>query len=295
MKILSREERNFAICALIYSQPGFGKTYSIGSAPGPVYFVVTEPRDPRQVLRPFLDEGKEIDFAVPESLPMDFVEFMEHLNECSIRAKAGEFPYKTVAVDSASFLHGQLKENLEDSMQEDLILEAQKANKAEDRLRLMPKRHDISNIRYEGWGAMGSYMKRFTSITNSLTQSGVNVIMTAWLGENPRRADAEQGYPLFLGKDYSNFVAGYFDVIGRLFQNPEEGSNGYPPIVCFRTLRADEKRLVAGNPGEPAFLAKCANAYLNKKPIQKLDDWSRLIDIMAGKVSVEEKEGDSGT
>lgn len=290
MRLISNSLEDIGVAMLMYGDPGVGKTYGAGSAPDPQLWVITEPRDPKNVLQELMKQGKQMTFIEQEGRNID--EILDYLNSQSElcgavkrgEAAPEEFPYKTVILDSASFAHSQHKLFLEDTVEEDKRVEAMAEKNVQKRALLMPQPHERSNIEWGGWGAMGSEMTRLTDIINSFSkQHGLNVILTAWVGDNPKKGDEIKGHPMFLGRIYGAVMAGYFDLIVRLFPNPKT-NKGYPPVMCFQDLQTKEqKAYLGGSSILPGFLAKAANPYIAQQPFQVLDDMSRIIDVVRGK------------
>ena len=64
---------------LIYGPYGVGKTYSFGTLPDPIALVNVESKDPREVLAPFVEAGKEIIVYEPESSPERIEDYFQEI------------------------------------------------------------------------------------------------------------------------------------------------------------------------------------------------------------------------
>jgi len=203
---------------LIYGKPGVGKTYALGTLPDPILVIITEPRDPRRVLRANPDAfGKKITFREYES----FDEIMEALNSLYEDYKSGKHDYNSICFDSLSFEQSKFKLDLEDS-RFDLALEEKKR---EDTL------VDRFRIERGDWGALSSMMKRLTWLLNRLSKFGVNIVATATVVEYPSWNKELVAAPSFQGLEFPSVAAGYFDFIALLTE--KSGSSPYPPIAHF--------------------------------------------------------------
>jgi len=94
------KQRSNTPLVLIYGETNVGKsTSSLASLPEPILDIVTEPRDPEIALRAI---GRRIDvtFVMIE----DVEEVSDFLGEKSLELKRGKFPYRSILLDSGSYL-----------------------------------------------------------------------------------------------------------------------------------------------------------------------------------------------
>jgi len=210
------------MCFLIYGAFGVGKTDSLGTLPDPIFYIGTEPRDPRIVLK--RHKEKEFSWRFPES----FDETIELLSLIETSTKAGKFKFRSVAFDSLSFTQGSYKLDLED----DRYTERVRTEKAREGL------IDRFRIDEADWGAVGSIMKRITSSLNRLSQYGIIVVATATEMQSPRWNRELVAAPAFQGREYPMLVNGYFDFIGYVerswwIEEKEDTKIIHPATVSF--------------------------------------------------------------
>jgi len=137
-------------CFLTYGDYGFGKTYGLSTLPGKTWIVVTEPRDPRQVLAHALDH---MEFTIPES----FNDLMDSLNKWNELAQDGKFPFDNVALDSASFLMALYRLQIQDDRFDERI--SGKKIVTESLL-------EIGMMQDRDWGVLSGIMQRVTQLLN---------------------------------------------------------------------------------------------------------------------------------
>lgn len=93
-----------------------------------------------------------------------------------------------------------------------------------------------SKMSLESYGAIAVMMKRIMSLLQNLTQCGFDVHCTARLDSMPKWDRALAAAPALAGKEFARDFVGYFDFIGLLSDNIDEGGNvKYPPLVSCQT------------------------------------------------------------
>ena len=283
MRSLSLNVERTAKTVLLYGPVGVGKTTSLATAPQPIQIICPEPRDPRQVLQNAIRAGIDLDLVVPEQGTL--VEVYRYALETEQQAIAGTYRFKTLCLDGASFLHNILQRNLEDSINDENKAKASQVKDEIERILATPQLHDIGNIGYAGWNVMGTLMTRFMACLNRISYQGVNIIVTAWIGENPRKGASEQEVPMFFGKYFHERFPGMFDFIGRMFPGirNENYPTGYPPFVSFKLLTPDQAVAILGQTYFPQYMCKAANPNMIEKELQRLDSWTRIFDLADGK------------
>lgn len=247
-------------CYLIYSKPGIGKTYSLGTLPDPILLIYAEPRDPRVVLRPYRGK-KKFDIRIYQ----EFDEYNAALDSLFGRyqewtKKGKPLPYKSICFDSLSFIQSKFKMDFEDERYEIGVDEINAKTK-------MPKKRegmivDRFGIEQGDWGSLSSAMKRLTRALNRFSGFGMNIVCTATLSEHVTWNAALDAAPHFIGKDYGNVFTGYFDFIGLV----EPGEvDPFPPQVHFV--------------GGKKFVAKCCSpTIVNMGGTVELD-FSKIIKL----------------
>lgn len=211
-------------CVLFYAPPNYGKTHSALTLSGKTRLINCESKDPRNVLA-----GSE-DIVIFDDF-VDFQDMMGVLDGWIEEARSGKIDYQNLFFDGASFQMSRFKMDFEDSHFE-------KKREKEKKEPHLFDRFGLGEDALQGWGALASAMKRVTNGCNKLTKYGINVFMTAWEMENPKysgiggeRIDAG---PAFQGREFSNLLAGYFDLIGRVVAPPKfEDSGVAAPVISF--------------------------------------------------------------
>ena len=244
------------ICALIYGPFACGKTHSLGTLPGAVGLINTEPRNPINVLGQF---GVKIVHHYAEGHGKERFE--------DIIAKLAEWhsdcPFDNVVIDSASFLMSEFKGELQDDRLEDRITE--KKTKGE----LLT---DLFSMVDKDWGVMAEMMRRVTKLACSLSRRGVNVIFTATVIESPSWNRSLMASPNFMGREYPRSINGYFDLIGFITHpwklNKETGVVT-PPTVSFIP------------PEDDSYVAVCRSIALARKNPAPLE-WSKIFKVVRG-------------
>lgn len=242
---------NLGSCWLLYSKPGVGKTYSFGSLPAPILVIVSEPRDPRRTLNYPLARNKKIDFVEFDT----FNEYMDLLDELYQKYENGIKPYKSICLDSLSFLQAKFKMDFEDDRFIDALQEKKRSNLLIDKFR----------IEKADWGGLGSAMKRITAMLNKFSKQGVQVVATATLTENPSWNRDLTAAPAFQG-EFVQVLNGYFDFIGMVSLN-KDGGSPYPPIVNFVSPEED-------------FVAKSCSNALNEKGGRGILDFEKILELI---------------
>ena len=253
MKKYSNSElpENLGSFWLIYGEPGIGKTYSFGTLPDPILAIITEPRDPRRTLNYPEAKGKKIDFVEFET----FNEYMDMLDELYQKYEEGTKPYKSICLDSLSFLQSKFKMDFEDDRFIDAIQEKKRSNLLIDKFR----------IEKADWGGLGSAMKRITAVLNKFSKQGVQVVATATLTENPSWNRDLTAAPAFHG-EFAQVLNGYFDFIGLVTASGDTG-NPYPPVISFVSPEQD-------------FVAKSCSNTLNEKGGKGILDFKKILKLI---------------
>ena len=231
---MSERDRKKGYCFLIYGEPGVGKTVSLATLPEPILIIVTEPRDPRVSISSVYPE-RDITFIEPETFD-EYIQFLSEL-KTSYDEKRGE--YRSVAIDSLSFIQSKFKIDMEDSRFEKSVKKQSRDELFVDRFRM-----ELGD-----WGGISSAMKRVIWLLNQLSKYGVIVVATATLTENPSWNRDLVAAPFLMGRELPSIINAYFDFIGLV-----EKGNPYPPTVSFFSQ-------------DGSFLAKSCNRNLSGKGI----------------------------
>ena len=243
------------VCALIYGPFSCGKTHALGTLPGSVGVINTEPRDERNVLGQFGD--KITNFRPEGSGKEKFDDIMAKGYEWSVRCT-----FDNIAIDSGSFLMADFKSELQDDRLEDRISE----NKTKGELLT-----DLFNLVDKDWGVMAEMMRRVTKLFCSLSHKGVNVIFTATVIESPSWNRSIMASPNFMGREYPRSLNGYFDLIGFVTKPWKLMDDGTvkPPTVSFVS------------PDDESYIAVCRSIPLAKKNPAPLD-WTKILKVVKG-------------
>ncbi len=160
MKVLSKEDfPQQGKLILIYGDTGVGKTTSIlQSAPEPVLYVATEPRNPK----PSIDAcGRNIDMNIARySTWFDLMEFLQDPKTTQ--------RYATVAIDSITYLMNvSLSGEIENEAFEAKSTEEKRRKPIVSQTKLSP----------EGYGGLSSQMFRLMKTIGRLSEVGKIVIV----------------------------------------------------------------------------------------------------------------------
>nr|BDD44337.1 hypothetical protein 13 [Desulfobacterales bacterium] len=203
---------------LIYGNTGVGKTTSIlQSAPGPVLYIATEPRNPLPSIEAAGGDA-EIDVARYSS----WFELMEFLQDSKNTER-----YASIAIDSLTYLMNiSLAGEIEDEAFDARTMEEKK------------KKPIVSQAKMsmEGYGGLSSQMFRLMKALGRLSEEGKVVIATALLQEHPKWDRELAAAPALKGREFPTSMPGFFDLIGLV--EPRVGSDGkiiYPPVVSFES------------------------------------------------------------
>jgi len=252
-------------CIMIYGPFGCGKTHSLGTLYGPIAVVVTEPRDPR----PILSWTKE---PITFFEVGNFDDVKELFFNWEMEAREGKFQFKSIALDSASFIQSEFKSTLQDDRYKYRIDTDKAREGLIDRFRL-----DEAD-----WGPVAEIMKRITAAANRLSKYGVTVVFTAYSTESPSWNRALEAAPFFQGREYPKVLNGYFDFIGFIVDPWKIQKNGSirPPVISFKS--EDE-----------SYVAKCCSIPLAKRSVEFPDarkysgasllDFKKILEIIKSK------------
>ena len=219
---------------LIYGETNVGKSTScLATLPEPILDIVTEPRDPSIALRAI---GRRVDvtFVTIES-PEEVIEF---LGEAWGKYNAGEFKYRSIVLDSASFLMNvEMRLTIEDQnfdsgiFKKDVKIGSAKVEK------FARPFVDQTRLDRASWGAMSSQMARITRLLGRFASvANVVVVITALLDEKVRwdATGKLSAAPAFTGTAFPVNAPSYFDLIGLVKTRTDGNGNViYPPNVFF--------------------------------------------------------------
>jgi len=203
---------------MIYGGTGVGKTTSIlQSAPDPILYIATEPRNPRPSIEA---SGRDLDMDIARYTT--WFNLMDFLQDPQNTAR-----YTTVAIDSITILMNvSLAGEIED--------EAFDARTMEEK-----RRKPIvsqAKMSMEGYGGLSSQMFRLMKAIGKLSADGKVVIVTALLQENPKWDRELAAAPALKGREFPTSMPGFFDLIGLVEPRMDEkGKLIYPPLVSFES------------------------------------------------------------
>lgn len=213
---LDQEYNSTGFLMLLYGATGVGKSVStMQSAPDPILYLMTESRDPRKFLKEAGRPGVKIKFAFYEKWD-ELLEFFANTDNFA--------PYKTVVIDSLTFLSTGMCIEIEDESWD--AVDAKTKSKKPIVMR--------TKMSQEGYGGLASSMLRFTKLCGELTKQGKVVICLALMEENPNYKRELQAGPSLDGKKYPRNMGGFFDMIGMVVGRTDaNGENVYPPGIVF--------------------------------------------------------------
>jgi len=220
MKVISKKDiKSAGKFILIYGETGCGKTTTIiQTAPDPILYIGTEPRNPKPSIDAANRPNVDLDVVFYET----WVSLMEFLSEPKNTAR-----YKTIAIDSITYLMTvSLTSELED--------EAYDARSdAEKRIKPLV---NMSKMTMESYGGLSSQMFRLCKSVGRLSTEGKVVIVTALLAENPKWDRSLAAAPALKGKEFPTSFPGFLDLIGKVEPRLDENDNiVYPPYVSFES------------------------------------------------------------
>jgi hypothetical protein len=220
MRIYKTEELNDSgDIILAYGATGVGKSVSvIQSAPEPIFYFLTEPRNPLKFLHAANRPGLDIDFGFYSNWNDMFEWFMDDNNTAR---------HESIIIDSLTFL-SNIALNFELI---DEHYESKTVKEKSDKTLIMR-----TKLSQEGFGGLSGQLLRFTNMISKLSQNGKTVILLALLEQNPKFNRELVGAPALKGKDFPKALPGFMDFIGLVEprKNDNTGETIYPPTIDFR-------------------------------------------------------------
>jgi hypothetical protein len=225
------------IFILLYGEMGVGKSTSIlQTAPDPIKYIVTEPRDPERWLSAADRPGVRIDFCLYQNW-FDLLEFLNKPVLSTWYKGEGEknpVPVRTIVIDSLSYL-------MNVSLSNEIIDERIEVTEEKGKKALRKELTDSAKLSLEGYGGLAGQMTRLFNLLGILSQQGYIVICTALLEENPKYNRALKAGPALRGKDFSRNIGSYCDLVGLVdtrYRYDEQNKIYtseivYPPFVHF--------------------------------------------------------------
>jgi hypothetical protein len=235
---------------LFYGESGVGKSVStLQTAPDPILYFLTEPRDPRKFLQASGRTDVKIKFGFYESWD-DTMEFFTNPENTAWA--------KTIVVDSLTFLSNiQLTSEIED----------QSWDSRTEKEKLEKSLINRTKMSLEGFGGLAGQMTRFVNIISKLSQSGKTIILLSLLEQNPKFNRELSAGPALKGKDFPKSLPGFCDFIGLVEPRLRDGETIFPPKVTFQS--------------DGSFLAKWTGC---KGPAAGPMDITRILDTAHGRV-----------
>ena len=209
-------------CMLTYSDSSIGKSFQGLSLPDKLLFINLERKAAQDVIYEALELRGELDRIITKWEFENFPDYIEQLGNLLLQYKSGEFPFRSIHTDGLSFAQSEFKIALEDDRFKDALKDKKRDDILSDQFRL-----EIAD-----YGGLASMMKRITFLLNRISLYGVNVVCTAWAMQRPSWNASLDYAPYFVGKEYSNIMMGYFNIVGLLVRNPNT-ETGYPPVIRF--------------------------------------------------------------
>ena len=204
---------------LIYSDTGVGKTTSaLQSAPDPILYLATEPRNPKVSIDAANRPGLDIDLAFYES----WQDTMDFLTDDKNTKR-----HSSIIADSFTYLMNvSLSSEIEDEA----------FDSRSDAEKLVKPLVNQAKMTMEGYGGLSSQMFRMMKILGRLSTMGKVVIVTALMQEAPKWNRELAAAPAFRGREFPNNMPGFFDLIGFVQpRHDEDGNIVYPPWVSFES------------------------------------------------------------
>lgn len=205
---------------LLYGETGVGKTTSIfQTAPLPMLYISTEPRNPKISLRASGRVYQPNDIALYEYEDWnDLGMLLTNDKEMS--------RFHTVVVDSLSYLMNvRLSNEIEDE-----IFDAK-----DDDEKAVKTIINSSKMSQEGFGGLASQMSRLIKMLGGLTRNGTDVILTALLAEHPKWDKALAAAPALKGREFPSNLPGSCDLIGYVRGRIKDNKKVFPPVVLFES------------------------------------------------------------
>lgn len=203
---------------LAYGATGVGKSVStLASAPEPIMYFLTEPRNPLKFVHATGRTDIDVDFGFYTAWDDMFDWFADHSNTSR---------HRSIVIDSLTFL-SNIALNFELI---DEHYESKTAKEKSDKNLVMR-----TKLSLEGFGGLSGQLLRFTNMISQLSQEGKTIILLALLEQNPKFNKELVGAPALKGKDFPKALPGFMDFIGLV--EPRKDSNDeiiYPPIIDFR-------------------------------------------------------------
>jgi len=219
MKIYRTEElSDSGDIILAYGATGVGKSVSVlQSAPEPIMYFLTEPRNPLKFIHATGRTNIDVDFGFYTEWQDMFDWFSDHDNTAR---------HQSIVIDSLTFL-SNIALNFELI---DEHYESKTAKEKSDKALVMR-----TKLSQEGFGGLSGQLLRFTNMISQLSQEGKTVILLALLEQNPKFNKELVGAPALKGKDFPKALPGFMDFIG-LVEPRRDGNDEiiYPPSIDFR-------------------------------------------------------------
>lgn len=205
----------------LYGETGVGKSVtSLQTAPLPILYVMSEPRDVTKFLiaAKMEDKKDQVDFA----FYTNWGEMMEFVNNCKNFEK-----YKSIIIDSISHI---IAINLAIEIEDESYMAMDEKKRQEKSLAFQTK------MSQEGYGTLGGQMLRFTNAISRLAQRGKIVVCLARQDQNPKFNRSLAAGPTLKGQEYAKHMPGFCDFIGLVEPHVDEnGDITYPPLVSFES------------------------------------------------------------
>jgi hypothetical protein len=203
---------------LLYGETGVGKTTSIfQTAPLPMLYISTEPRNPKISLRA---SGRAYE---PGQISLyEYEDWMDLTDMLAMNKEINKF--QTVVVDSLSYL---MNVRLSNEIEDEIFDAKDESDKAIKTI------ISSSKMSQEGFGGLASQMARLIKLLGGLTKHGTDVILTALLAEHPKWDRELAAGPALKGKEFPSNLPGSCDLIGYVRARAKDGKKAFPPVVYF--------------------------------------------------------------
>jgi len=204
---------------LIYGPTGIGKTCSVlQSAPLPIGVVQFEERSLKTAItaadRPELKN--QLNIFQYEGWE-DFLEFLENKSRMIIKLK-------TLFLDNISYLMNiHLSEEIENEA-------FQARSETEQKIKPIVSK---SKLTIEGYGGLSGNMNRMMRRLGKYSKQGVNIVITALEQQYPKWNRELAAAPALKGREFSDSMPSYFDLIGRVESRIKDDKITYPPKIVF--------------------------------------------------------------
>jgi hypothetical protein len=244
----------------IWGPTGVGKTVSsLGSLPGRVHWIPTEPRSLTEPIKVVMKEygRKETDFLIsPYTNIMEAIEFLNKLCKGEMKTE-----YDSLLYDGITYTMGmQLTKEVGEEAYES------RAKKADVDRPISSQ----AKITVENRGTINEYIKRIMNLLGDIAASGKTVVVTCLDSENPKWDRDLKGAPAIFGREIPRLWPGFFDLIGYVHPRVDkDGKNIHPPLVSFEA--------------DGSYMAKSTGIMPKKKgPL----DFGKILNIQAKKGGV---------